>query len=115
MTLNKKALGTSILTNVKGTNKEIVTCHLDKFAVVENKNEGTTMICFTVKEHEGKYFWASTSLYEFLNDNVENAVFDGNDLTYEFPDDEVIITHCGKTPLKSDKTRSANVWRIECR
>ena len=37
MALNKKALGTSILTNVKGTNKEIVTCHLDKFAVVENK------------------------------------------------------------------------------
>ena len=115
MALNKKALGTSILTNVKGTNKEIVTCTLDKFAVVENKNEGTTMICFTVKEHEGKYFWASTSLYEFLNDNVENAVFDGNDLTYEFPDDEVIITHCGKTPLKNDKTRLANVWRIECR
>lgn len=115
MALNKKALGTSILTNVKGTNDEIVNCTLDKFAVVENKNEGTTMICFTVKEHEGKYFWASTSLYEFLNDNVENAVFDGNYLTYEFPDDEVIITHCGKTPLKSDKTRSANVWRIECR
>ena len=113
MALNKKALGTSILTNVKGTNEEIVTCTLDKFAVVENK--GTTMICFTVKEHEGKYFWASTSLYEFLSDNVENAVFDENDLTYEFPDDEVIITHCGKTPLKSDKTRSANVWRIECR
>ena len=115
MALNKKALGTSILTNVKGTNEEIVTCTLDKFALVENKNEGTTMICFTVKEHEGKYFWASTSLYDFLNDNVENAVFDENDLTYEFPDDEVIITHCGKTPLKSDKTRSANVWRIECR
>ena len=115
MALNTKALGTSILTNVKGTNDEIVTCTLDKFALVENKNEGTTMICFTVKGHEGKYFWASTSLYEFLNDNVENAVFDENDLTYEFPDDEVIITHCGKTPLKSDKTRSANVWRIECR
>lgn len=113
--LNKKALGTSILTNVKGTNEEIVTCTLDKFALVENKAGGTTMICFTVKEHEGKYFWASTSLYEFLNDNVENAVFDENNLTYEFPDDEVIITHCGKTPLKSDKTRSANVWRIECR
>ena len=115
MALNKKALGTSILTNVKGTNEEIVTCTLDKFAVVENKADGTTMICFTVNEHKGKYFWASTSLYEFLNDNVENAVFDENDLTYEFPDDEVIITHCGKTPLKSDKTRSANVWRIECR
>ena len=115
MKLNKKALGTSILTNVKGTNKEIVTCTLDKFAVVENKTEGTTMICFTVKEHEGKYFWASTSLYEFLNDNVENAVFDENELTYEFPDDEIIITHCGKTPLKSDNTHSANVWRIECR
>ena len=115
MALNKKSLGTSILKNVKGTNEEIVTCHLDKFGVVENKSDGTTMICFTVKEHEGKYFWASTSLYEFLNDNVENAVFDGNDLTYEFPYDEVIITHCGKTPLKSDKTRSANVWRIECR
>lgn len=115
MALNKKALGTSILTNVKGTNEEIVTCTLDKFALVENKNEGTTMICFTVNEHAGKYFWASTSLYEFLNDNVENAVFDENNLTYEFPDDEVIITHCGKTPLKSDKTRSANVWRIECR
>lgn len=115
MGLNKRALGTSILTNVKGTNDEIVTCHLDKFALVENKNEGTTMICFTVKEHEGKYFWASTSLYELLYDNVDNAVFDENNLTYEFPDDEVIITHCGKTPLKSDKTRSANVWRIECR
>lgn len=115
MALNKKALGTSILTNVKGTKEEIVTCTLDKFGVVENKNDGTTMICFTVKEHEGKYFWASTSLYEFLSDNVENAVFDENDLTYELPDDEVIITHCGKTPLKSDELRSANVWRIECR
>ena len=115
MALNKKALGTSILTNVKGTNEEIVTCTLDKFGVVENKTDGTTMICFTVKEHEGKYFWASTSLYEFLNDNVENAVFDENELTYEFSDDEVIITYCGKTPLKSDSTHSANVWRIECR
>lgn len=115
MGLNKRALGTSILTNVKGTNDEIVTCHLDKFAVVENKAEGTAMICFTVKEHKGKYFWASTSLYEFLSDNVENAVFDENYLAYGFPDNEVIITHCGKTPLKSDKTRSANVWRIECR
>ena len=113
MALNKKALGTSILTNVKGTNEEIVTCRLDKFAVVENKTDGSIMICFTVKEHEGKYYWASTSLYEFLKDNFENAVFNENDLTYEFPDDEVIITHCGKTPLKSDKTRSANVWRIE--
>lgn len=112
--LNKKTLGTSLLSNEKGTNEEINNCHLDKFALVDNKSEGTVMICFSVKEIPGKYFWASTSLYDFLYVNVENAEYDGDELTYSFPEDEVIITHCGKTPLKSDKTRSANVWKIVC-
>ena len=53
---NKRALVISILKNVKETNDKIVVYHLDKFAIVENKNKSTIMICFTVKEHETKYF-----------------------------------------------------------
>lgn len=114
MALNKKTLGTTLLSNEKGTNEEIKGCHLDKFAIVENKADGTEMICFSVKEISGKYFWASTSLYEFLIDNVENALYDDNEITYSFPEDEVVITYCGKTPLKSDKFRTANTWKIVC-
>lgn len=114
MALNKKTLGTTLLSNEKGTNEEIKECRLDRFAIVENKTDNTEMICFSVKEIAGKYFWASTSLYDFLQINVENALYDDNELTYSFPDDEVIITYCGKTPLKSDKTRTANVWKIVC-
>ena len=114
MALNKKTLGTSLLSKEKGTNEEINNCHLDKFGLVDNKAEGTVMICFSVKEIPGKYFWASTSLYEFLHVNVENAEYNSNELTYSFPEDEVTITHCGKVDLKSDKTHSANVWKIDC-
>lgn len=114
MALNKKSLGSAILSLEKGENSEVQSMKLSEFALVENKADESIMICFTTKEVPNKYYWASTSLHNFLTDNVENAVYNFDRDTYSFPEDEVVITHCGKTPLKNDKTRSANVWRIEC-
>ena len=112
MALNKKSLGPSILSLEKGTNEEVQKMELDKFAEVTNSSDGTYMICFTTKEVPNKYFWASTSLYNFLADNIINAEYDEDTLCYSFPDDKVFITHKGKTPLKNDKSKSANVWSI---
>lgn len=114
MALNKKSLGSAILSLEKGENSEVQSMKLAEFALVENKSDESIMICFTTQEVPNKYYWASTSLHNFLTDNVENAVYNSERDTYSFPEDEVVITHCGKTPLKNDKTRSANVWRIEC-
>ena len=112
MALNKKSLGPNILSLEKGTNEEVQKMELDKFAEVENSSDGTIMICFTTKEVPNKYFWASTSLYNFLLDNIENAEYDEDTLCYSFPEDKVFITHKGKVPLKNDKSKSANVWLI---
>ena len=112
MALNKKSLGPSILSLEKGANEEVQKMELDKFAKVVNSSDGTTMICFTTKEVPNKYFWASTSLYNFLTDNIENAKYDEDTLCYSLPEDKVFITHKGKVPLKSEKSKSANVWSI---
>lgn len=109
---NRKSLGTSLLALEKGTNEEVQKMHLDKFALVENKSDETVMICFTTKESPKKYFWASTSLYNFLTDNVEIASYDADNDCYSF-DEDVIITHAGKAPLKNDKSKTANVWKIQ--
>lgn len=115
--LNKKSLGTSLLKMEKGESCELVyngqePFVLDQFAVVHNSSTGQDMICFTVESIEGKYFWASTSLYNFLKDNIENAEYDGSSMTYEFPDDYVFIEYVGKTQLKNDPSKSCNVWNI---
>ena len=114
MALNKKSLGPAILSKEKGTNEEISDNFytLNEFALLENGEE--TMICFTVEEIPDKYFWASTTLFDFLYDNIENAEPDEERLTFSFPEDEVAIKHTGKVPLKNDKTKSANTWKIEC-
>lgn len=112
MALNKKSLGPSILSLEKGKNEEVQKMELDKFAKVENHSDDTFMICFTTKERPEKYFWASTSLFNFLADNIENAEYDENTFCYSFPDDKVFITHKGKVQLKSDELKSANVWSI---
>ena len=112
--LNKKSLGTTLLNLTKGTNEMLADDYynLRSFAVVNN---GTgSMICFTVEEYEGYYFWASSLLTEFLNDNIENAVFNPETLTYSFPDDLVEIKHGGKVSVKSDPTKTVNVWLIRC-
>lgn len=114
MALNKKSLGSAILSLEKGENTEVQEMHLAEFAMVENKSDESVMICFTTKEAPNKYFWASTTLFNFLSDNVENADYNSDRDTYSFPGEEVVITHVGKTPLKSDKSKSANVWRIVC-
>lgn len=113
MALNRKALGTKLLELEKGASEEIKEATLDRFALVRNNETDEDMICFTVREIPEKYFWASTSLYHFLEDNIENAELDNVTLSYSFPDDTVIITHMGKVPLKSDKQKVANVWEIE--
>lgn len=111
MALNKKSLGPSILSLEKGASEEVQKMELDKFAEVKD-SDGTIMICFTTKERPEKYFWASTSLYNFLAENIENAEYDEDTLCYSFPEDKVFITHKGKVPLKKDKSKSANVWSI---
>ncbi len=114
MALNKKSLGTTLLQLEKGTNEEVQNAKLNQFAVVHNNADDTDMICFTVKEIPEKYFWASASLFTFLAENIENAEYDDDAIAYSFPEDEVRITHAGKTPLKSDKNKSVNVWKIIC-
>ena len=71
MALKKRKLGTALLQLEKGSNELLADRYhsLNDFAVV---NEGleTEMICFTVHDYEGVYFWASTLLYEFLKSLV---------------------------------------------
>lgn len=115
MALKKRKLGTALLQLEKGSNELLADRYhsLNEFAVV---NEGleTEMICFTVQDYEGVYFWASTLLYDFLKDNVDVAEYDEDTMSYSFPDDLVEIMHAGKVPVKSDPTKSCNVWKIRC-
>lgn len=115
MALNKKSLGTLLLQKNKGNN-EILLNHevtLDSFASVNEDAE--EMICFTVKEFEDTYFWASTLLFDFLKDNIENAIWDDNTMSYHFSDEDVVtIIYEGKVPLKNDATKSCNVWKVLC-
>lgn len=116
MALNKKSLGTLLLQKNKGENEKLkdATYTLDEFAVVNEETE-EEMICFTVREIEDTYFWASTLLYDFLKDNVENAIWSDETLAYHFADeDEVTIRYEGKVPLKSDEKKSCNVWKVFC-
>lgn len=112
--LNKKCLGTTLLTLTKGANEMLADDYhnLRAFAVVNNGTN--SMICFTVEEYEGYYFWASSLLTEFFNDNIENAKFDPETLSYSFPEDLVEIKHGGKVPVKSDPSKTVNVWLIRC-
>ena len=115
MALKKRTLGTTILNLNKGSNEMLADSYhnLRSFAVV---NEGlvTEMICFTVEEYESYYFWASTLLYDFLKDNIDVAEYDEDTMSYSFPADLVEIKHDGKVPVKSDPTKSCNVWKIRC-
>ena len=63
MEFNLNALGSALLQMDKGKNEELSDKFytLDFFSSVNNKATGENMICFSVEEIEGKYFWASTS------------------------------------------------------
>lgn len=116
MALNKKSLGTLLLQLTKGANEVLLNNEftLDRFAIV-NENGDEELICFTVKEIEDTYFWASTLLFDFLKDNVENAIWDDETLSYSFSEEDVVtITYEGKVPLKNDPQKSCNVWKILC-
>ena len=116
MALNKKTLGTLLLQLTKGANDLLANedFTLDEFAIV-NEDTDDEMICFTVKEIEETYFWASTLLYDFLKDNVENGIFDDERLAYHFaPEDVVTIKYEGKVKLKNDATKECNVWKVLC-
>lgn len=115
MALNKKSLGTLLLQKNKGNNEILLNQEvtLDSFASVNEDAE--EMICFTVKEFEDTYFWASTLLFDFLKDNIENAIWDDNTMSYHFSDEDVVtIIYEGKVPLKNDATKSCNVWKVLC-
>ena len=110
---NKKSLGPAILNYEKSKN-EILTgkaYELDEFALIENIKTNEEMIAFTVKELPEKYFWSSTTLNEFISDNVDIGIFDEDRLTYKF-EEKVFITYCGKKTLKSDETKQCNIWKI---
>lgn len=111
--LNKKSLGPQILNLEKNNNALLVDVTLNEFAVVNNSATNQKMIVFTILEHPEYYFWASTSLFQFLDENVENAVYNPDTRCYYFPDDVVKVTHKGTVPLKSDPTHTCNVWYIE--
>lgn len=116
MALNKKSLGTLLLQKNKGANELLANNEftLDEFAVV-NENTPEEMICFTVKEFEDTYFWASTLLYDFLKDNVECAIWSDEQLAYHFAEEDVVtIKYEGKVPLKNDPQKSCNVWKVLC-
>ena len=44
---------------------------IDEFTLLINVESGEQKIAFTVKEKPNQYFWASTGLYNFLDDNIE--------------------------------------------
>ena len=115
MALKKRTLGTTLLQLEKGSNELLADRYhsLNDFAIV---NEGleTEMICFTVQDYDGVYFWASVLLYEFLKDNIDVAQYDEDTMSYSFPENLVEVKHTGKVPVKSDPTKSYNVWKIRC-
>jgi hypothetical protein len=113
MALNTRTLGPAILNLEKNNNALLVDVTLKEFAVVNNSATKQKMIAFTIEEHPEYYFWASTSLFQFLEENVENAVLNPESRCLYFPDDVVKITHKGTVPLKSDPTKNCNVWYIE--
>lgn len=116
MALNKKPLGTLLLQKAKGNNELLSNGEftLDEFAVV-NENTKDEMICFTVKEFEDTYFWASTLLNDFLKENVENGIWSNETMAYHFADEDVVtIKYEGKVPLKNDPQKSCNVWKVLC-
>lgn len=115
MALIKKSLGTLLLQKNKGNNEILLNQEvtLDSFASVNEDAE--EMICFTVKEFEDTYFWASTLLFDFLKDNIENAIWDDDTMSYHFSEEDVVtIIYEGKVPLKNDATKSCNVWKVLC-
>jgi len=114
MALNKKSLGPAILSLHKASegNTLLKDVTLNEFAVVNNSATGQVMVAFTVHEHPDYYFWASTTLFDFLIDNVENAEENPETRCLYFPEDEVRITHMGTVPLKSDPSHTCNVWNI---
>lgn len=116
MALNKKSLGTLLLQLTKGANDVLANSEftIDEFAIV-NENGDEEMICFTVKEIEDTYFWASTLLFDFFKDNIENAIWSDETLAYHFADEDVVtIKYEGKVPLKNDPNKSCNVWKVIC-
>lgn len=113
MALSTRTLGPSILELEKSSNSLLVDVTLKEFAVVNNSATGQIMIAFTVEEHPEFYFWASTQLFDFLMENAEAGVYNPVTRCKYFPDDVVKITHKGIVPLKSDPTRTCNVWYIE--
>lgn len=114
MALNKKSLGPKILSFEKGKIEDVQSMEIDIFAAVDNPESGERMIAFSTKETPSTYYWASTSLFKFLADNFENAAFDSDTFGYSFPEDKVVVTHCGKVPVKSDNNKTCNKWKIEC-
>lgn len=114
--LNKSSLGPVILNLAKATegNSMLQNVNLSEFAVVDNPSTNQRMIAFTVKEFPEYYFWASTTLFTLLNDNIENAEYNAETRCYYFPDDNINITHMGTVPVKSDPTKHCNVWKIIC-
>lgn len=110
---NKKSLGTAILNYEKSKNEELMgkEYELDEFSLIINLKTNEEMIAFTVKELPEKYFWASTTLNNFISDNVDIGIFNADRLTYKF-EEKVCITYCGKKALKSDETKQCNIWKI---
>lgn len=113
--LDLSAQGTALLSMDKGKNEELADnwFTLDFFASMDNKSTGENMICFSVEEIEGKYFWASTSLYDFFAQNVSRATEDTEARALYFRKHTVKIKYCGKTPLKNDPSKSCNVWKFQ--
>lgn len=113
--LDLSSQGSMLLQLDKGKNEELSNDFftLDFFASVDNKSTGENMICFSVEEIKGKYFWASTSLYDFFANNVDKATEDTDARALYFRKNEVKIKYCGKTPLKNDPSRSCNVWKYQ--
>lgn len=83
------------------------------------------MICFSVKEIENTYFWASTSLYDFFMDqimaytknpeSIPEVSYDEDRKTYRFMrtkdlDHDITVKYGGKVPLKSNPKVSCNTW-----
>ena len=110
---NKKSLGSVILNYKKSTNDELMdkNYEIDEFTSLINVESGEQMIAFTVKEKTEQYFWASTGLYNFLEDNIVVGIYNEERLTYTF-DEKVYVTYAGKKTLKSDKNKQCNIWKI---
>lgn len=111
MAIIKKSLGNVLVSeNVKGEINELKNVTIKDFAPIVI--DGAVSVAFTVNEIQGKRYWASCALEEFLTDNlIDEFLNDEGNYTFSNCAEKVYVTFNGKK--KSKNNREYNTWIID--